>query len=253
MARHSKSAAARQLGISRTTLYRLIEHGLLSADANGHIDDTELIRAAPQVDAIKERLATSSDRVQERHNTSSDRPPFPQQFPDDERGVTPSDRVQERHDTLVTGRHWTDDTLRYWTHLEGEVDTLRAQVNRLHAQVERLHDELRDARLARERAQEETQTERLRYMQMLEEFSRRYDRFLDAPRATAPRSPQEAPGATQTPEPPGGERDRARTRPSASQLRRRGIFAERCVDVSWPCSKSILRVSALPRCAPCSE
>jgi len=68
--------------------------------------------------------------------------------------------------------------------------------------VERLHDELRDARLARERAQEETQTERLRYMQILEEFSRRYDRFLDAPRATAPRSPQEAPGATQTPEPP---------------------------------------------------
>jgi excisionase family DNA binding protein len=47
MARLSKSEAARQLGISRTTLYRLIEHGRLSPAPNGRIDDTELVRAAP--------------------------------------------------------------------------------------------------------------------------------------------------------------------------------------------------------------
>jgi len=58
--------------------------------------------------------------------------------------------------------------------LEDEVGTLRAQVTRLHTQVERLQDELRDARLARDRAQEEASTERARYVQMLEEFFRRY-------------------------------------------------------------------------------
>ena len=61
MARLSKSEAARQLGISRTTLYRLIAHGRLSPAPNGLIDDTELVRAAPHVDTIKERIATSSD------------------------------------------------------------------------------------------------------------------------------------------------------------------------------------------------
>src|SRR5689334_4151802 len=160
MARLTKADAARQLGISRTTLYRLIEHGVLSPTPNGRIDDTELVRVASHVDAIKERIATSSDSDQQRHDTSSnsgqERHWTPsvtahstQQRTDSEQSVTPRDSVQERHDTPVTGRHdalvtgrpWTDDTLRYRTHLEGEVDSLRAQVNRLQVQVERLHDE----------------------------------------------------------------------------------------------------------------
>src|SRR5215217_4315006 len=108
MARLSKTEAARQLGISRTTLYRLIEHGRLSPTPTGHIDDTELVRVAPQVDAIKERLATSSDSAQERYDTSSDsvqehhdtprdRSHIPQLYPHDAQVVTPSDSVQERH------------------------------------------------------------------------------------------------------------------------------------------------------------
>jgi hypothetical protein len=197
MARLSKSEAARQLGISRTTLYRLIEHGRLSPAPNGRIDDTELVRVAPHVDTIKERIETSSDSVQERHGTPSGISSLSQQLTDDEQHVTPSDSVQERRDTPVIERHWTDDTMRYRTHLEGEVDTLRAQVNRLQAQVERLHDELREARIARDRAQEEASTERARYLQMLEEFSRRYDRLLDMPRPAPPQTPQEVPGATQ--------------------------------------------------------
>lgn len=89
--------------------------------------------------------------------------------------------------------------MRYRTHLEGEVDTLRAQVNRLQAQVERLHDELRAARIARDRAQEEASTERVRYLQMLEEFSRRYGRLLDMPRTLPPfQTPQDTP-ETRTP------------------------------------------------------
>lgn len=47
MARHTKAQAARALGVSRTTLYRLIEHGALSPAPDGLIDDTELVRAAP--------------------------------------------------------------------------------------------------------------------------------------------------------------------------------------------------------------
>jgi helix-turn-helix protein len=47
MARHSKADAARYLGISRTTLYRLIQQGTLSPTPEGLIDDTELVRAAP--------------------------------------------------------------------------------------------------------------------------------------------------------------------------------------------------------------
>jgi transposase-like protein len=229
MARLSKSEAARQLGISRTTLYRLIEHGMLSPSPNGRIDDTELVRVAPHVDAIKERIATSSDSDQERHDTSTIISHLPLQLPHDEQSVTPSDAAQERHDTSVTERHWTDDTMRYRTHLEDEVDTLRAQVNRLQAQVECLHDELREARIARDRAQEEASIERARYLQMLEEFSRRYDRLLDMPRSAPPLhpSPERKPVISHPAAPP---RDpRSAPQPATRRTRRRtpGTMRER--------------------------
>jgi hypothetical protein len=193
MARHSKADAARYLGISRTTLYRLIQHGTLSPTPDGLIDDTELVRAAPHVDAIKARIETSSDSVQERHDTASDSMQVPPetlrnyqhvdtQLQASGQSVTPLDSVQERHDTGVTGRHWTEEGARYRTHLEGEVDMLRAQVHTLQAQVEGLHDELREVRIARDHAEEAARTERARYVQMLQEFYQRYDRLLDAPR-----------------------------------------------------------------------
>ena len=232
MARLSKSEAARQLGISRTTLYRLIEHGRLSPAPNGRIDDTELVRVAPHVDTIKERIETSSDSVQERHGTPSGISSLSQQLTDDEQHVTPSNSVQERLDTPVTERHWTDDTMRYRTHLEGEVDTLRAQVNRLQAQVERLHDELREARIARDRAQEEASTERARYLQMLEEFSRRYDRLLDMPRSPLSETRQEASGATQArrrPESPPAPQRPPQGQPEAQTGDPRGAMRRRIV------------------------
>jgi hypothetical protein len=182
MAKHTKAQAARALGISRTTLYCLIEQGALSPAPDGLIDDTEMVRAAPHVDAIKERIATSSNSDQERHGTSGYSPRVDTQPQEDEQHVTPVNSIQERHDTPVTGRDWTDDTTRYRAHLEGEVDTLRAQVNRLQAQVETLQDELCEGRIARDRAQEDASTERARYVQMLQEFYQRYDRLLDAPR-----------------------------------------------------------------------
>jgi hypothetical protein len=61
MARLTKTEAARQLGISRTTLYKLIDQGKVSATPDGLIDQTELVRVAPYVDMLKERSRTSMD------------------------------------------------------------------------------------------------------------------------------------------------------------------------------------------------
>ena len=61
MARHTKAEAARHLGISRTTLYKLIQQGQVSPTPDGLIDDTELVRAAPVVDTLKDRTRTSTD------------------------------------------------------------------------------------------------------------------------------------------------------------------------------------------------
>ena len=61
MARLTKTEATRQLGISRTPLYKLIDQGKVSATPDGLIDETELGRAAPYVDILKERARPSRD------------------------------------------------------------------------------------------------------------------------------------------------------------------------------------------------
>jgi excisionase family DNA binding protein len=45
MAKLTKAEAARQMGISRTTLYKLIHAGTLSVHPDGTIDTAELVRA----------------------------------------------------------------------------------------------------------------------------------------------------------------------------------------------------------------
>jgi transposase-like protein len=81
MARLTKADAARQLGISRTTLYKLIDQGRVSATPEGLIDDTALVRAAPYVDLLKERSRTSMDNtdmdMNPRHDEHRERPPEP--------------------------------------------------------------------------------------------------------------------------------------------------------------------------------
>jgi hypothetical protein len=71
MARLSKTDAARQLGIARATLYKLIAQGKVSPTADGLIDQAELVRVAPYIDTVHERTRTSTDN-RERLQTSTD-------------------------------------------------------------------------------------------------------------------------------------------------------------------------------------
>ena len=70
MARLSKSHAARQLGISRTSLYKLIHEGRLSATPDGLVDEAELVRVAPYVDTFKERTQPPVDTAETVHARS---------------------------------------------------------------------------------------------------------------------------------------------------------------------------------------
>ena len=72
MARLTKADAARQHGIARTTLYKLINQGRVSATPDGLIAETELVRAAPYVDMLKERARTSMDNADMDRHPSHD-------------------------------------------------------------------------------------------------------------------------------------------------------------------------------------
>ena len=113
MARLTKADAARQLGISRTTLYKLIDQGKVSATPDGLIDQTELVRAAPYVDTLKERSRTSMDNADMdtklSHDEHYERPPEP-----------------------VYEQPWTGVHERQWTSSDPLVDILREQLQRAH-------------------------------------------------------------------------------------------------------------------------
>jgi transposase-like protein len=64
MAQLTKADAARQLGIARSTLYKLIAQGKVSATPDGMIDQAELVRVAAYVDTLKERTRTSVDTLE---------------------------------------------------------------------------------------------------------------------------------------------------------------------------------------------
>ena len=156
MPRLSKSAAARQLQISRTTLYKLIEQGALSATPDGLIDSAELVRVAPLVDSLKERTWTSMDSLPDTQE--------PQPRGQDAQVM---DTVHEQPWTPVHERERTST-------VQGLVDTLREQ-------MQLMRDELQAAR-----------EERTLLLQMLRDMQHRYDRLLDMPRQT----PQDAPQST---------------------------------------------------------
>src|SRR5262245_3619933 len=121
MAKLSKSAAARHLQISRTTLYKLIEQGALSATPDGMIDSAELVRVAPLVDSLKERTWTPVDSGHAQTWTSMDSTSDPQQLQADKQQQPSMDSVHEQSWTPVHERERTST-------LQALVDTLREQM-----------------------------------------------------------------------------------------------------------------------------
>jgi hypothetical protein len=167
MARLTKADAARQLGIARSTLYKLIDQGKVSPSPDGLIDQAERVRMAAYADTLRERPRTSADTSvtpAQRHTET----PL--------RGPRTDDREQLRTDTRE----------RPQTSSDALVDILREQ-------IQILRDELREAREERQAAREREAL----LLHMVEQMQQRYDRLLDAPRSapapTTRETPQDAP------------------------------------------------------------
>ena len=177
MARLTKAAAARQLGIARSTLYKLIDQGKLSPTPDGLIDQAELVRVAAFVDTLLGRARTATDTDMRpapgRVETARGRPQT------DDRGQPETD-VRERPRTSA-------DTL---------VDILREQI-----QV--LRDELQGARQAAQERERDYREHIARLTAMLDQAHQQNQRLLDLPRSPAlpPQTPQDAPGSMQPPAP----------------------------------------------------
>jgi len=178
MAKLTKADAARQLGIARSTLYKLIDQGKLSPTPDGMIDQAELVRVAAYVDTVKERTRTSADTID-----------------------TPVPRHAETpHGHPHTGVHeqrHTDTSERPQTSSDVLVDILREQ-------LQILREELQEARQSAQAAREREAL----LLQMLQQMQQRYDCLLEAPRsaprgmwrnAPAHRGPAPAPRASRRP------------------------------------------------------
>ncbi len=170
MARLTKADAARQLGISRTTLYKLIDEGKVSATPDGLIDTAELVRVASTVHATRERVRTSLYT-----------------------GVLDAQRSGDEHDERPV-----------YTSSErpAQVSSERQLASTYRDLVDILREQLQAAQ-ERERAYQE-HIERLTLM--LHEAQHRSDRLLEAPRG-APVAPARAtsvprPGPVVAPESP---------------------------------------------------
>src|SRR5262245_46308412 len=123
MAKLTKADAARQLGIARSTLYKLIDQGKVSPMPDGLVDQAELVRVAAYADTIKGRPRTSADTSE----TSAL-----------QHAETPHGRPR----TDVRGQPEEDVRERPRTSADALVDILREQ-------IQTLRDELQEARAER--------------------------------------------------------------------------------------------------------
>jgi DNA-binding XRE family transcriptional regulator len=169
MAKLTKADAARQLGIARSTLYKLIDQGKVSPTPDGLIDQAELVRVAAYVDTLTGRSRT----LEEIHET-----PAPRH----------AETAYERPHTDVHEHRETDARERPQTSADVLVDILREQI-----QV--LRDELQEARAERQAARERE----AHLLRLVEQMHQRYDRLLDTPRSAAP-APAPPPVRTQRPQ-----------------------------------------------------
>jgi hypothetical protein len=160
MATLTKAEAARQMRISRTTLYKFIHEGKVSVHPDGTVDTAELVRAVATLSNPVHRARPA--RVQLEH-----KPVHAEQMEVDIAGQGYEHREQilpvhhEHAGQVFTGRQLT-----------GVVDTLQQTV-----------DILRQELLAA-REREQDYREQLAWLrQHVAQLEHRYDRLLEAPRA----------------------------------------------------------------------
>jgi DNA-binding XRE family transcriptional regulator len=167
----TKADAARQLGIARSTLYKLIDQGKVSPAPDGRIDSAELVRVAAYVDVLHERTRTP---VPIAYTATT--------FQDE----TPHGRPQ----TGVRVQRTTGEYGRPQTSVDTVVDMLRAQLDILREELQ----------AARQNAQAAQEREAL-LLRMLHESQQRYDRLLDVPRPVPQADPPPQRRERRTPPP----------------------------------------------------
>ena len=170
MAKLSITDASHVAGVARSTLYRAIQTGRLSADPDGRLDTAELLRAGYTL----QRSAQQNKDVALHH-------------------ATPCNTAVQQSSSLAD----TQD----FRAMQQERDMLRLERELLRQQLEAA--QMREqAALEREReAREERQAARERealLLRMVEQAQQRYDRLLEAPRSAPPPRPAPSP----RPEPP---------------------------------------------------
>ena len=72
MARRTKAEAARQLGIARSALYKLIDQGKLSPASDGFIDQAALVRVAADADVRRHAHSPRISPSRRHGQTSAD-------------------------------------------------------------------------------------------------------------------------------------------------------------------------------------
>src|SRR5262245_25695419 len=208
MAKLTKTEAARQLGIARATLYKLIAQGKVSPAPDGLIDQAELVRVAPYIDTVHERSQTSTNS-RERLQTSIDTTPPQTRYPQAPRSERSAIDVHGRLQTPVHERLQTDVAERLQTSTDTLVDILREQLH-LMQEREREHARLSEAR------ERDYREHIARLTTMLDQAHQQNQRLLDMPRTPPAQSPQDGPGPVQAsshvqspptaPTPPGAHR-----------------------------------------------
>jgi hypothetical protein len=156
MAKISKAEAARQMGISRTTLYKLIHEGKVSVHPDGTIDTAELVRAVSTLS-----IPGHPRRTLDVHSVRHEHIAMDSILEGSEHHRRLEGVHSEQPRQVSTGRQFTD-----------VVDTLMQTVDILRQELA----------IARERERAGQEREAL-LMSMLQEAHKRYDRLLEAPRA----------------------------------------------------------------------
>jgi excisionase family DNA binding protein len=174
MARLTKAEAARQMGISRTTLYKLIHAGTLSAHPDGTIDTAELVRA----------VSTLTPPVQREHFTPVQREHFTPVQREHLNVHTVRQGVHDMDSEIIDDEHYDRSPSVHREHRE-QVFTERQLTSTYRELVDTLREQLQAAR-----EREKDYQARIAWLeQHVDQIQQRYDRLLDAPRPAPPPAP----------------------------------------------------------------